>query len=135
MLLKLPSAREAMHTELKRNLLIGTSTFPDRYSELDGFEIHEVRRQLVLRQIPCRTHLVKMHLTSERDLLHTPLFFVEQSIRYVAQFAQSVSLDVRFQRFVLGSWQPMQGLFHQGLVALAIGEESTLIGGTALLTG
>ena len=76
LLFELPGAREAMYAELKRNLLVGARAFPDWYSELDGFEIHEERGQLVLGQVSQRTLLVKVRLSRERDGLHAPLLFI-----------------------------------------------------------
>ena len=44
LLFKLAGARQAMHAELKGNLLVGARAFPDRHGELDSLEIHEVGR-------------------------------------------------------------------------------------------
>ena len=90
-----------MHAELKRDLLVGARAFPDGYGELDGLKVHEKRGQFVLGQFSQRTIFVKVRLSRERDRLHAPLFLAEQRIRYIAQFAHSMGLDMCFQPFAL----------------------------------
>ena len=57
------------------------------------------------------------------------------NIQYIAQFAYPVGLNMCFEPLALSTGQPMQGLLRLGLLALTIGEKSTLVESTALLAG
>ena len=93
-----PRAPQAVHAELEGKLLVGPCAFPEGHAELDGFKVDEVARQLVRSQGLCGGGLVEEGLARQGGGLDALLRGVEQVVGHVAQFADAVLLDVRFER-------------------------------------
>jgi hypothetical protein len=82
-----------MQTELKRNLLIGSCSFPDGHGKRNGLEIEEIGGKIIRSEILRRSLRIKIALTSGLALLDPELEIVEELVRNSPEIVMSFVFD------------------------------------------